>query len=260
MKCCICGTVRNCGPYLTNVFNNMELVGTLFDEYVIILYYDHSQDNTLELIQSYKLTNPRVEYYINNDKLSPYRTHRISKGRNYCLQQIREKYNDYEYFIMMDCDDKGSRQIKIKLLEHFIKNRNSEWDALSFNYPTYYYDSWALSIRPFVFSCDHFKDSSLGVKYLNRIMKNIDKRKLIPCYSAFNGFAIYKTNKFIDCNYCGRFRLDYIPRNLLLENISHDGKINFTQNKEDCEHRFFHFQAIIKNKAKIRISPFCLFI
>jgi hypothetical protein len=238
----------------------MELVGALFHDYNIILYYDHSQDNTLELIQNYKLNNSRFEYYINNDVLSPYRTHRISKGRNYCLQQIREKYNDYEYFVMMDCDDKGSRQIKIKLLEHFIKNRNYEWDALSFNYPTFYYDSWALSIRPFVFSCHHFKDSSLGVKYLNRIMKNIDKRKLIPCYSAFNGFAIYKTNKFIDCNYCGKFRLDYIPKNLLLENIRYAGSIDFTQNKEDCEHRFFHFQAVIKNKAKIRISPLCLFV
>ena len=71
---------------------------------------------------------------------------------------------------------------------------------------------------------------------------------------------ILVTCDFIDCNYCGRFRLDYIPRNLLLENIRFSRKINFTQNKEDCEHRFFHFQAVIKNKAKIRISPFCLFI
>jgi len=260
MKCCICGTVKNCGKYLKNVFENMELVGTLFDDYVIVIYYDHSQDNTLELMKNYKLTNSKFNYYINSDELSPYRTHRIAKGRNYCLDQIREKYNDYEYFIMMDCDDKGSRKMNIKLLENFIKNRNNEWDSLSFNYPKKYYDSWALSIRPFVFSCNHFKQRDIGVKYLNNIIQKIDKKKLIPCYSAFNGFAIYKTKKFINCFYSGEFKINYIPRKLLIENIRYAGKIDFTQNKEDCEHRFFHFQAIMKNQAKIRISPICLFI
>ena len=260
MKCCICGTVRNCGPYLKNVFSNMESVGQLFDDYVIILYYDPSEDNTLELIQNYQSVNSKVNYYVNNDELSPYRTYRISKGRNYCLQQIREKYSNYEYFVMMDCDDKGSRQMRTNLLKYFITKRNEEWDSLSFNYPEGYYDTWALSIGPYVFSCHHFKDYSHGVRFLNDIIRRIDKRNLIPCYSAFNGFAIYKTNKFIDCNYCGRLRVDYIPKSLLLENIRRAGSIDYSQNKEDCEHRFFHFQAIIKNKAKIRISPFCLFI
>ena len=37
MKCCICGTVRECGKYLKDVFSNMEQLGKLFDDYVIIL-------------------------------------------------------------------------------------------------------------------------------------------------------------------------------------------------------------------------------
>ena len=40
MKCCICGTVRNCGKYLKHVFKVMERIGSLFEEYAIILYYD----------------------------------------------------------------------------------------------------------------------------------------------------------------------------------------------------------------------------
>ena len=56
MKCCICGTVRNCGPYLDKIFNNMELVGSLFKDYRIILYYDKSNDNTLQKIKEYKTT------------------------------------------------------------------------------------------------------------------------------------------------------------------------------------------------------------
>lgn len=263
MKCCICGTVRECDKYLKDVFSNMEQVGNLFDEYVIILYYDHSKDNTLKLMEDYATKNQRFIYHVNNDPLSIYRTHRIAKGRNYCLQQIREKYSDYEYFVVMDCDDRGSHKMKIELLKYYIKNRIREWDSLSFNFPTEYYDTWALSIGPFVASCHHFENSGLGVTYLNNIIKRINKTQLIPCYSAFNGFAIYKTNKFINCEYDGRFNLNYIPKNLLLQNIRFAGKIKLERTKDriqDCEHRSFHFQAIYKNRAKIRISPLCLFI
>jgi hypothetical protein len=263
MKCCICGTVRECGKYLKNVFSNMEQVGKLFDDYAIILYYDHSKDNTLKIMEEYATKNPKFTYHVNNDALSIYRTHRIAKGRNYCLQQIREKYSDYEYFVVMDCDDKGSRKMKIDMLNYYLKNRNSEWDALSFNYPTHYYDSWALSIGPFVASCHHFENAGLGVNYLNNIIKRINKTQLIPCYSAFNGFSIYKTKKFINCEYDGRFNLNYIPKKLLLQNIRFAGKIKSEKKinqTSDCEHRSFHFQSIIKNRAKIRISPLCLFI
>ena len=79
--------------------------------------------------------------------------------------------------------------------------------------------------------------------------------------SAFNGFAIYKTNKFINCRYDGSLNLNYIPKKLLLENIKFSGKMILNnEKKQDCEHRSFHFEAIIKNHAKIRISPLCLFI
>jgi hypothetical protein len=260
MKCCICGTVRECGKYLKDVFLNMEQVGNLFHDYAIILYYDPSKDNTLKLMEEYAVKNPRFNYHVNNDVLSIYRTHRIAKGRNYCLQQIREKYSDYDYFVVMDCDDKGSRKMRINMLKDYIQNRNNEWDTLSFNYPTGYYDSWALSIGPFVASCNHFKQRDIGANYIKRVIQRVDKKKLIPCYSAFNGFAIYKTNKFINCEYSGKFNLNFIPKHLLLENIRYAGKMNLSDTTEDCEHRSFHFQAIHKNRAKIRISPHCLFI
>ena len=47
MKCCICGPVRNCEPFLDTVFSNIEKIGALFDDYQIIVYYDKSNDNTL---------------------------------------------------------------------------------------------------------------------------------------------------------------------------------------------------------------------
>ena len=48
MNCCIRGTVKNVGPYLDKIFSNIEQLGALFENYVIIFYYDHSTDNTLQ--------------------------------------------------------------------------------------------------------------------------------------------------------------------------------------------------------------------
>jgi hypothetical protein len=257
MKCCICGTVRNCGPYLDKIFSNMEIIGSMFEDYRIILYYDSSNDNTLQKILEYHKRNPKLIFYINRKKLLPYRTHRIALGRNMCINIIRKMFSDHDYFIMMDCDDRCAKDMNKGILQKYL-HRN-DWDGLSFNHPDGYYDWWALSKRPFVLSCHHFRNNSLGAKYIDKIISKTNPEDLIICISAFNGFSIYRTNKFLNCIYDGRFRLDYIPPQLIAENIKAAGNMNLTRNKEDCEHRFFHFQAFFKNGARIRIAPVCLF-
>lgn len=263
MKCCICGTVRNCSKYLDKIFENMELVGGLFEDYAIILYYDKSNDNTLDKLKSYEASSNKMNLYINEEPLLPYRTYRIAKGRNKCIDIIREKYSDFEYFIMMDCDNRCTKKLKLALLEGYLKR--DDWDALSFNHPDGYYDTWAFSKPPFVLSCHHFHDAMQGQRMINQLIQKTPKNQLISCISAFNGFAIYRANKFIDCYYDGRLRFDYIPKNLIELNFKYAGKMHFNKNtqddkhKEDCEHRHFHFQAVMKNNAKIRIAPVCLF-
>jgi len=260
MKCCICGTVRNCAPYLSKIFNTIEKIGTLFEDYVVILYYDKSFDNTLQLITEYMQTNSKVKLYINSQQLSPYRTHRIAKGRNKCIQIIRNNFKDYEYFIMMDMDDICSKNIKLNVLVDALNMDVSMWDSLSFNHPDGYYDLWALSKRPFIFSCHHFaKSGDLWQTYIENVIKECPPGSLIPCYSAFNGFAIYRTQKFLNCSYNGQFKYNYISPKLLLENIAVAGNMKVNRQYEDCEHRSFHFQAIRENGAQIRISPLCLF-
>jgi len=258
--CCICGTVKNCEKYLDKIFSNMEEIGSLFDDYKIILYYDVSDDNTLQKMKEYQQKNIKLNFYVNSEEMLPYRTHRLALGRNTCLEFIRNNCSDYQYFIVMDCDDICSYDINLSLLRHYLKDRN-DWDSLSFQHPTGYYDGWALSKRPYVVSCYSFKNYKMGMNYITNIINNTPKDKLIPCMSAFNGIAIYRTEKFIDCVYDGRFRYDYIPKRLIDENIKYAGKIDFSQNnKEDCEHRSFHFQAGFKNNARIRISPNSLFM
>ncbi len=268
MKCCICGAVRNVGKYLDKIFSNMEKIGSLFDDYVIILYYDESSDNTLQKLKSYRSVNSKLNFYVNKTVVSNFRSQRIANARNGCLQMIRSNYSDYEMFIMMDCDDVCSPDIKLDVLKKYL-NKNS-WDSLSFN-KSDYYDIWALSIRPYMVSYRHHKNENAVLNsmktYIKDLLSKVPENGLLKCASAFNGFAIYRTDKFLNCNYDGKVRLDLIPKNYIYNNVVVNGqKIEFktyagTEQSfyEDCEHRAFHMQSINKNGARIRISPEILF-
>ena len=287
-RCCICGPVKNCGAYLDKVFENVEKIGALFNEYVVILFYDHSTDNTLKKIMEYQSKNVRVTCYINKTFVSQYRTHRIAHARNYCITQIREKYGDYPFFIMMDFDDPNSKRCEPEIVQKYLKR--DDWDGLSFNTSPVYYDIWALSLYPFCFSYFHFKDVNVYARVMQiyvtqklNALKRESKRKgereseikgereskeemgLLRCISSFNGFAIYKTKKFMDCRYDGKVNPKLLPMRLLRAHSRATGSPviykdygDIKATREDCEHRAFHVEAA-KNGARIMISPEVVF-
>ena len=269
MKCCICGPVKNCGPYLEKVLNNVEKIGALFEDYQIILFYDNSKDHSLWKLKEFQKKNPRLQFFINKKPLSPFRTHNIAFARNFCLKQIREKYSDYPYFIMMDFDDVNCKEVHPVILQKYLTR--DDWDALSFNTAPKYYDIWALSIYPYCFSYNHFKKNvqqyNVIQEYVDDKLKKLPPGGLVPCLSSFNGFSIYRSEKFLDCYYDGNIRMDLIPPRLIhihslvaQSPLVYKKYITVDGRYEDCEHRAFHFQALFKKGAKIRISPEKLFI
>jgi hypothetical protein len=275
MNCCICGPVKNCGPYLLKVLDNMEKIGSIFDDYKIIIYYDKSNDNTLDILKYYQIKNPKMMFYVNQKPMTPFRTHNIAIARNFCLNYVRENRDKFPYFIMMDCDDVNCKEVNIDILKQYLYC--NDWDGLSFNTKPMYYDIWGLSIYPFCFSYNHFKNN---VKYYNVIQKYIEyllekarvNNTLVECISSFNGFSLYRTSKFLNTYYDGRVRLDLVPKTNLdaHKNITKsklvfkryfkpDGNINVDGLYEDCEHRAFHIQACKNSGAKIMISPHVIF-
>ena len=265
MKCVICGTVKKCGKHLNAVFKNIERLGTLFDEYAIVVYCDKSDDNSYHLLNQYRQRNPRLMFYYNLKPVSRFRTHRLAHARNECIKIVYSQFKDYPYFIMMDFDDVCSQSVKLNALRKHL--HEDTWDALSFNKEPYY-DIWALSIHPYAFSFQHLenKDNLLIVmrKYISDILKS--SNDLVECMSAFNGFAIYRTSKFLNCHYDGTLRLDLLSAeymSLALDKIKNRFKFQPPGTErsqvEDCEHRSFHLMAINKNEARIRIAPEILF-
>ena len=270
MKCCFCGPVKNCAPFLDTVLKNIEKLGSIFAEYSIVIFYDHSTDNTLQKLQLYQnqRKNSKLKVYINNSPVSQFRTHRIAYARNFCLAYIKKHYADYQFVAMMDFDDPNCKKCNPKILQKYL-NRN-DWDALSFNTTPAYYDIWGLSIYPFCFSYNHFRNNQYFYKILQTYVTNklnkLATGELLPCISSFNGFSIYRIKKFVNCFYDGKVRMDLVPREFLKAHIlAANSPIIYKDyghvkgRYEDCEHRAFHLQAINNNNAKIMISPEIIF-
>uniref|UniRef100_A0A6C0IE77 Glycosyltransferase 2-like domain-containing protein n=1 Tax=viral metagenome TaxID=1070528 RepID=A0A6C0IE77_9ZZZZ len=268
MNCCICGPVKNCAPYLNKVFDNIEKIGSLFDDYKIVLYYDKSNDNTLQILKEYQQKNPKLEFYVNKNPISAFRTHNIAIARNFSLNYVRQNISTYPFFIMMDFDDVNCKEVNVETLRKYLKRE--DWDGLSFNTKPKYYDIWGLSIYPYCFSYNHFennvKNYNIIQDYVTQLLNKLPPEDLLPCISSFNGFSLYRTNKFLNTYYDGRIRLDLIPsQNLTAHKIAAKSKVIYKKyitvdgRYEDCEHRAFHIQARQNSGARIMISPDVLF-
>ena len=272
MKAVICGPIRNCAKYIPQVINNMLALGTLFEEFVIIFSYDISFDKTLQILKHYQHNIPNMIVYENPSPMLLYRTHRIAKARNECLHIARTKYPSYDYMIMMDCDNVNSKRMNLSVVSASLKD--TTWDALSFMTSPVYYDIWALSIVPYMFSYNHFDKSYEQYYVIQRHVTQLlrQRKGYLPCLSAFNGFGLYRLNKFKNCLYDGRVNLSLLPRHFMqmhsnaaksriIFRIYKDrlGFVNVNGMFEDCEHRAFHAQGIFKNGANIFISPEVVF-
>jgi hypothetical protein len=169
---------------------------------------------------------------------------------------------------MMDFDDVNCKNVNPQILTKYLKRE--DWDALSFQTSPNYYDIWGLSIWPYCFSYNHFKDNvknyTIIQKHVESLLKKLPPGGLLPCISAFNGFAIYRTNKFLNTYYDGRIRRDLIPdQNMKAHMIAANSKFIYKKYPtvdgrfEDCEHRAFHIMARQRSQARIMISPEVVF-
>jgi hypothetical protein len=99
------------------------------------------------------------------------------------------------------------------------------------------------------------------MKMMNNLLNSMDTNELLPCHSAFGGFAIYKCDPFLKCSYNGKMDFSYFDPAWI--QASRDAfphlELYGTSHDVDCEHRTFHFEAIQKYGARIFISPGKLF-
>jgi hypothetical protein len=275
---------------LSNIIKIIE--SNLFYKITVVAFYDYSSDNSYSILETFKKkyetvftgifkmiiivnkTNGRkmrMDYGgMNNSAIRAFdtgRTARIAVARNGILHVIRDLhkrgfYN--KYFIMMDSNEYACvGQINIATLCSALE-RSDEWDSVSFNREAGYYDFWALSYDKYIYSIYHvanrnetlhniFMDFEAKLKNAKIVQNGSNKGyEFIPVYSSYNGFAIYKSDKFLNCSYSSNIDITLFPKRLLPPQIMN----KFTN---DCEHRKFHLEAIKKNKARIVVSPLSIF-
>lgn len=274
-KCFVGGCVMNCATYLDKIFANFELIRDLYDDIRIIIAYDNSYDDSLDKCYEYQkqfaeLEKPiHVDILINKNIRTSIRAENISNARNMILDRIRKYKNEdandeWKYMIMSDTDQECCYDINLDVLQKYIFS--DDWDSLSFNRANYY-DIWALAYDPYYFSCWHWEDQNIWIDVRNDItmrLIHMDQNSLFECYSAYNGFAIYRLSKFLNCHYHFRQEYNYMNDDLIRKNDeAFLGKtqrlVGDRNNNEDCEHKHFHLQAIALNDARIRITRMCLF-
>lgn len=200
-----------------------------------------------------------LDIIINRNPLTNSRTVNIANARNKILDLIKEKYLNYDFFIMIDMDDVCAKPIYIESLIDGL-NKKDKWDALFFNNENYY-DFWALCFDDFQYSCWHCTNTKKLINIMNNEFKKkfFNTNEFIECDSAFGGFGIYKTNKFINLKYRSEvdlnlFNIDNIRNVYMKYNIQYIKAAFY-----DCEHRYFHLTSKKLNACQLLISKKYLF-
>jgi glycosyltransferase involved in cell wall biosynthesis len=276
---CVYNNERGLPSVLSNIIAITQ--SNLFDKITVVACYDASIDKSYSILESFKhryqhsnrgstlietviISNHKKEFRMSFGNASRVmdksRTMRIAVARNEILNYMRLAHKQGQsnnYFIMMDSNEYACvGRINIDTLRDALQ-RSNEWDSISFNREAGYYDYWALSFDPHIYSFYHVqnKDDALNkmvTEFATKLNAASGSPDLIPVYSAFNGFAIYKTSMFLNCTYSSLIHIHLFPKQLLPAKI-----LNYFKN--DCEHRKFHLEAIKKNGARIMVSPLSIF-
>lgn len=282
-KILIVGICKDVGDAVANTKKNAESLGSRFADYGVIIYENNSSDSTCKLFSRWVKTNPRVTFlseHLTLRALAGARTEKIARARNIVLEAARSpQYKDFEYLMMVDLDFTTPWPI-----EEIVKTIESseEWDCVAANGEMNgsYFDRYAFRDAQFPFGPE-----LLGRNWWNDLGKTNFKLtgdKWVSVYSAFGGFALYKTATITQFAYSGTVTEDLklyyenivssLPENhpdlqkykKLSKNKYSKASVFFQENTPEqghsfdvtcCEHIPLHASMAVHGYDKIFINP-----
>jgi hypothetical protein len=207
----ITGLCRSIEPFIHSTISNMEKISELFEDSVIVIYENNSNDKTRDILLEWKSRNNKVHLILEDDNLDPIRTNRLARGRNKLVEYCETNgfMSIHPYLLMMDMDDIGSHpDIPIHNIPLCIKDMNN-WDVLCGNTG---YDVWALRSDTCPYDCwvmSDFFSKKFGPTVAEALFVNQHKRVYsedMPCIevtSGYGGISIFKTSILSGCRYSG---------------------------------------------------------
>lgn len=210
-KVLICGVCKNVEKRLPYTIKIMEEIGSLFEDYRILVYENNSTDKTAEILINWMKSNSKVDAeceILNNlhEKVinqksdhSLFHPELIALARNCVLMKAQtEPYKDFNYLIWMDMDFKIPPSY-----EGFIETFSSkkEWDAVlayGVDKNEKYWDWYAFRDVKYPIGSELLGNHWWYMKKEFKLPKNGD---WYPVYSAFGGCGIYKKSSIENCYY-----------------------------------------------------------
>ncbi len=248
----IAGCAKDIESYVRISTSKMTDIGNLFEDYKIIIFENDSKDNTLNLLKIFEKNNKNVIIISEkglNKKPGFTRTCKLAHARNKIIEYVEDNnLTNYDYFINMDMDERGSEKLNIQNLKEILEDNSfNDWAVITANQEKYY-DFWALRTNKNNLNC--WSSNGLcfkGQMDLKNWFNNNEYHKFndnsinenstpISVLSAFGGLGIYKMEYIKGCRY-------------------NSNKIkNLKKRNNDCEHVSFH-KCILNKGGKIYIHP-----
>lgn len=229
----IASVVRDCESHLEKVFTNIENISKRFNNVKVVFVESDSSDNTLSILEDIKTNSNLDVQIISLGKLQdtfPSRTDRISHARNVYLD-IAEKEN-YDYLLVLDSDEISTEEMNVDDVMSCFDYE--DWDMMTSNQPSGYYDLWALRHEKLMpYDCwkkvverpSNISYNKAVYEYVNKAFFKLPKTENpVKVNSAFGGAAFIKVKGINGSRHVGHYEngipiCEWVPFCDRLENI-----------------------------------------
>jgi glycosyltransferase involved in cell wall biosynthesis len=225
------GTVSNVAKTIEKELRTVLKALESFDKIEIFLVESDSNDNSVDILKRIQEDNKNFTF-VTKGHLSnryPNRIARIAYCRNIYVQFVKENFDEsrWQYVAVADLDGMNKKLTRNAIDTCF--KTDIKWDGIMANQKYGYYDIYALralnwvetdcfselqklkdmspnpkvsqnSLVNFITNFNHF-DNLREIAIFSKMRTIARKNPLIKVESAFGGFAIYKSNVFLNSNY-----------------------------------------------------------
>jgi|688.fasta_scaffold344917_1 hypothetical protein len=230
----VVGIVKNIEKSLKKDIKNIGNALSFFKEVHWFLVESDSSDNSQQTLLKMKETDKNFDFISieNMDNSYNFRTERLAIARNKYLSHIRDHINSNEFPYVVVADFNLLNK-KLSIESVISSWSRSDWDVVTANQSSRYYDIWALR-HPLWSPNDCWEQHEFLKKYIktpeiinsyslrSRMLRLPKDSDWIPVDSAFGGFAIYKSSfLFNDVYYDGKNDVG----NMICEHVPFNRKI-----------------------------------
>ena len=207
------GLARDCSNYLLWTLENIENISTLFSTSYFLFLENDSIDQTKHILNTWcnDRKNARVVNLDGFSMLYKERTIRLAAVRNTYIEIIKSDFYDFDYIIILDCDEINSELMEIESVAksiHFLES-NDKVAGIFANINGTYGDLWAFRHSQL---CPRDPLEEVCDLVLRERLSDIDAIKQINAWSgisfdhnsppikvdsAFGWFGIYRCKSLI---------------------------------------------------------------